>query len=53
MKSINDISKGFLTYDDRQDITAHQCSEDLVKLYSDHLAVHLNASKENLLEEYK
>ena len=26
---------------------------DLVELYSDHLAVHLNASKENLLEEYK
>ena len=26
---------------------------DLVKLYSNHLAVHLNASKENLLEEYK
>ena len=53
MESIHDIFEGFLTYDDRQDITAHQCSVDLVKLYSDHLAVHLNASKENLLEEYK
>ena len=53
VESIHDISEGFLTYDDRQDITAHQCSVDLVKLYSNHLAVHLNASKENLLEEYK
>ena len=34
-------------------MTAHQCSVDLVELYSDHLAVHLNASKEKLLEEYK
>ena len=48
MESIHNISEGFLTYDDRQDITAHQFSVDLVKLYSDHLAVHLNASKENL-----
>ena len=53
VESIHDISKGFLTYDERQDITAHQCSVDLVELYSDHLSVHLNASKENLLEEYK
>ena len=53
VESIHDISEGFLTYDDRQDITAHQCSVYLVDLYSDHLAVHLNASKENLLEEYK
>ena len=57
MESIHDISKGFLTYDDRQDITAHQCSVDLVELYSNHLAVHLavhlNALKENLLKEDK
>ena len=53
MESIHDISERFLTYDDRQDITAHKCSVDLVKLYSDHLDVHLNASKENLLEEYQ
>ena len=45
VKSIHDISEEFLTYDNRQDITAHQCSVDLVELYSDHLAVHLNASK--------
>ena len=53
VESIHDISEGFLTYDDRQDITAHQYSVDLFDLYSDHLAVHLNALKENLLEEYK
>ena len=53
MESIHDISEGFLTYDDRQDITAHQCSVDLIELYIDHLSVHLNASKENLLKEYK
>ena len=53
MESSHDISEVFLTYDDRQDITAHQCSVDLVDMYSDHLAVHLNASKENLLKEYK
>ena len=53
VESIHDISEGFLTYDDRQDIIAHQCSVELVELYSDHLAVHLNSSKENLLEEYK
>ena len=36
---IQDFSEGFLTYDDRQDITAHQCSVDLIELYSDHFAV--------------
>ena len=53
VESIHDISEGFLTYDECQDITAHQCSVDLVELYIGHLAVHLNASKENLLKEYK
>ena len=53
VESIHDISEGFLTYDDRQDITAHQCSVDIVELYIDQLAVHLNTLKENLLEEYK
>ena len=53
MESIHNISEGFRTYDDRQDITSHQCSVDLVELYSNHLAVHLNALKENLLEEYQ
>ena len=53
VESIHNTSEGFLTYDDRQDITAHQCSVDLIKLHSNHLAVHLNASKEGLLEEYQ
>ena len=53
VESIHKISEGFLTYDNRQDITAHQCSVDLVELYIDHLAVHLNALKENLLDKYK
>ena len=53
VESIPDIFKGFRTYDDRQDITSHQCSVDLIKLYSDHIAVHINTSKENLLEEYQ
>ena len=30
VESIHNISKGFLTYDDRKDITAHQCYLDLV-----------------------
>ena len=53
MESIHDVSEGFLTYDDRQDITAHHCSVDLIELYRNHLAIHLNASKESLLEEYQ
>ena len=40
-------------YDDHQYINAHQCLVDIIKLYSDHIAVHLNASKEILLEEYQ
>ena len=53
MDSIHNISKVFLTYDDCQDINAHQNLIDIIKLYIDHIAVHLNASKERLLEEYK
>ena len=53
MDKIDDISGGFLTYDDHQEISAHQCSIDLVEIYSNHLAIHLNTLKENLLEEYK
>ena len=49
VESIHDISEGLLTYDDQQDITAHLCSVDIINLYSDHIAVHLNASKERLL----
>ena len=50
---IHDISKGFLTYDDLQDITAHQCSVDVIELYSDHIDVHFVVSKKRLLEEYQ
>ena len=53
VESIHDISEGFLTYNDRQDITAHQFSVDVTELYSDHLPVHLNSSKERLLDEYQ
>ena len=52
VESIHDISEGLLTYDDRHDITAHQCSVDDIEFYSNHLAVHINASKERLLKEY-
>ena len=52
-ESIHNISEGFLTYNDRQDIKSHQCSVDIIKLYSDHIAVHLSASKERLLKEYQ
>ena len=45
VESIHDISKGFLTYNDRQYINAHQCLVDVIELYSDHIAVKLNASK--------
>ena len=40
-ESIHDISKGFLTYDDRHNITDHQLSVDVIKLYSNHLAVQI------------
>ena len=32
LESIQDISEGFLTYDDSQGINAHQCSVDVIKL---------------------
>ena len=54
MELIHDISEVFLTYDDRQDIIiAHQCLIDFIELYSDHIAVHLNALKERLLKDYQ
>ena len=52
-ESVHKISEGFLTYDDRRDINAHQCFIDIVELYSNNIAVHLNASKERLLNEHK
>ena len=53
METVHNISEGFLTYDDRKDIDAHQCLIDIIELYSDHITVHLNASKDRLLEEYQ
>ena len=53
VESIHDISEGFLTYDDQQDIISHQCSIDSIALYRNHIAVQLNASKERLLQEYQ
>ena len=49
VESVHDISEVLLTYDDRKDINAPQCSIDIIELYSDHITVHLNASKERLL----
>ena len=42
-----------MTYDDRKDMNAHICSIDATKLYSNHLVVHLGASKKRILEKYK
>ena len=42
-----------MTYNDRKDIDVYNCSIDVIKLYIYHLAIHLEASKEILLEEYK
>ena len=53
MESVHNISEGFLRYDDRKEINAHQCSIEIIKLYSNHLAVHLETSKDIHLEEYK
>ena len=53
LESVHDISEGFLTYDDRKEIGNHQCSTDIIELYSNHITVHLNASKERLLKEYQ
>ena len=53
MELVHNISKVFLTYNDKKDIYSHQCSIDVIKLYSDHIAVHIDASKEALVKEYK
>ena len=50
---VHGISEGFLAYDDRKDIDAHLCLIDVIELYSAHLAVHLETSKEIIFEEYK
>ena len=48
MELVHDISEGFLTYND-----AHLCSIGVVEFYSNHIVVHLEASKERILGEYK
>ena len=42
-----------MTYYDKRDIDAYQCLIDIIELYINHIAVHLKASNERLLEEYK
>ena len=42
-----------MTRDDRKNIDAHQCSIDVIELYSNRIAVYLDASKERLLKEYQ
>ena len=53
VESTENISKGFLMYGECHNITPHQCSVDVIELYSDHLAVHLVASKERLPVKYQ
>ena len=43
MELVHGISKGFFDL----------CSINVIELYIDHLAVHLDASKERIIEEYK
>ena len=49
----HNIPEGFLAYYDRKDIDAHLCSIDVIELYSNHLSVHTDTSKERILKEYK
>ena len=53
MKSVHKISEKNLAFDDRKDIDAHMFLIGVVSLYSDHPDVHLDASKERILEVYK
>ena len=53
VESVHDISEGFLTYNDRKDIDAHLFSIDVIELYSDHIVVHIDDSKDTFLVEYK
>ena len=53
VESVHDISEGFLTYNNKKDIDAHLCSISVVEFYSNHIVVHLEASKERILGEYK
>ena len=42
-----------MTYDDGKDINANRCLINVIKLYSNHLSVHIDTSKERILKEYK
>ena len=53
MEKVHNISEVSLMHDARKDIDAHQCLIEVIELYSDRIAVHLDASKERLLEEYQ
>ena len=53
VESIHDISEGFLTYYDIKDIDAHLCLIEVIEFYINHIAVHLEISKERTLKEYK
>ena len=53
MESVHNISEVFWTYDNIKYINAHLCLFNVIELYSNHLAVYINASKERILEEYK
>ena len=50
VESVHDISEGFLMYDYRKDINAHQCSIGVIEFYTNHLSVNLDNSKEIILE---
>ena len=53
VESVHNISELFLTYNNRKDINAHLCLIGVIELYSNHLAVHIDASKERILKEYR
>ena len=42
---VHNISEGSLTYNNSKEIDAHLCLIDVIKFYSDHFAVHLDALK--------
>ena len=53
LELVHNISEEFFTYDDRKDTDVPLCSINVIKLYSNNVAVHINASKEIILREYK
>ena len=53
MELVHNISEGFFTYYDKKYIDTHLCLIKVIELYINHIAVHINASMEKILEEYK